>query len=85
MEQFNKSILIRNSSYVVQRNRSPVVAKNATTHHVQDRPIVFVLRIMLRKYLTTESLARAKFGAVSRAKIIVWKNVGATYITIILF
>jgi hypothetical protein len=31
------------------------------------RPIIFGLRIILRKYLTTASLARAKFGAVSRA------------------
>jgi hypothetical protein len=30
-----------------------------------DRPIVFGLRIILRKYLTTGSLARAKFEAVS--------------------
>jgi hypothetical protein len=50
-----------------------------------DRPIVFGSRIILRKYLTMGSLARAKFGAVSRAKIIARKNVGATYITIILF
>jgi hypothetical protein len=30
-----------------------------------DRPIVFGLRIILRKYLTTGSLERAKFEAVS--------------------
>jgi hypothetical protein len=31
----------------------------------EDRPIVFGLLIILRKYLTTGSLARAKFEAVS--------------------
>jgi hypothetical protein len=44
-----------------------------------DRPIVFGLCIILRTYLTRGSLARAKFGAVSRAKIIVRKKAGATH------